>query len=101
MAQQGGTYRAPSKNNVAAKPESSSRFCGHDESKGDGEQWEVIQKPEAEKKTVEPNSSVSSHFDIEVGWGRWKRKIFEWDLNVRKSSPKSGGERPQNLHGLD
>lgn len=54
---------------------------------GDGQQWEVVANPGADDdETDSAGRGVSSHFDVKLGWGRWRFTLFSWDMNVRKSA---------------
>ncbi|KAI1082108.1 hypothetical protein F5B20DRAFT_578876 [Whalleya microplaca] len=55
------------------------------------QEWTVVPHPEANVEENAPSSGISSHFDITLGWGKWKTTIFSWDLNIRKQA----GEPPQ------
>ncbi|KAI0453702.1 hypothetical protein F5B21DRAFT_478221 [Xylaria acuta] len=64
------------------------------------EDWAVIQHPEAETGENPPDLEVASHFDITLGWGRYKLTLFSCDMNVRKyagdgsqSGPRKGRQR--------
>lgn len=49
---------------------------------GDGEDWEVVTAPQANEEPASSRKSVSSHFDIRLGWGKWKFTLFSWDIEV-------------------
>jgi hypothetical protein len=64
----------------AATATSGSQSLEDDESRHDSLQWEVVESPEAAKTTQ--TGGVSSHFHIEVGWGKWKFILFSWDASI-------------------
>ncbi|KAK2758622.1 hypothetical protein FQN54_003312 [Arachnomyces sp. PD_36] len=84
MSQQGGTYRIPSGASVAMRSDKSSQTSTHDDGKDDGQEWDVVTNPEADDETDLPAKRMSSHFDVQLGWGQWKFTLFSWDMNVWK-----------------
>ncbi|KAF2129356.1 hypothetical protein P153DRAFT_366753 [Dothidotthia symphoricarpi CBS 119687] len=67
---------------VNASPSEISTEPDQHDSKTDLEEWTVINSPEDEPATGE--SIMSSHFDLQLGWGKWKFNVFSWDLNIKK-----------------
>ncbi|KAK1833482.1 hypothetical protein QBC39DRAFT_329081 [Podospora conica] len=92
MAQQGGTYKVSkeSRPSSESKNQASSLARGADVPQNDGQQWEVVAKPASDPDPVaEPETNVhtqtaSSHFNITLGWGRYKFTLLSWDANVKK-----------------
>ena len=74
---------------IVARSNSSSRDRGHDEDKRDDQQWEVVVSPEADKGIDSSAGGFSSHFDLQLGWGRWKFTVFSWDLIVSKPAGRN------------
>ncbi|KFZ16041.1 hypothetical protein V502_05276 [Pseudogymnoascus sp. VKM F-4520 (FW-2644)] len=85
----GDTSRISDGTNVAARSESSSHARSQDDGKSDGQQWEVLTNSEADNETDSHARSVSSHFDAQIGWGRWKFTLFSLDMNIKKHAPGS------------
>ena len=51
-----------------------------------GEDWDIVGTSEDELK-LEPKprvEGVSSQFNFQVGWGKWKWDLFNWDVIVGK-----------------
>jgi len=67
---------------VVARSDNSCPTCGHDKN----EQWELVENPEDDKWTGPPGCGFSNHFEMALGWGRWKTKVLSWDVNIRKHS---------------
>lgn len=71
----------------------------------DGHEWEIIENPQGEGKEGEgvekegdkgldkgeekedsPGAGgFSSHFDLKLGWGRYKVTVLSWDLKVNSA----------------
>ncbi|KAI1774330.1 hypothetical protein F4818DRAFT_79882 [Hypoxylon cercidicola] len=119
MAQQGGTYRHSANAASSVRSNSSSQPQGWDDVEkveqnsamqeladdtrtspklrnenghnDDRNDWAVVPHPEANTGENPPSRGASSHFDITLGWGKWKFTVFSWDASVRKQA----GENPQ------
>ncbi|KAF2807077.1 uncharacterized protein BDZ99DRAFT_422483 [Mytilinidion resinicola] len=76
---------------VALRSDSSTQAQGQDDGKTDGQEWAVVNKPQDEPNTLS-GGGVSSHFDLQLGWGRYKFTLFSWDLNVKKEHTHRDGE---------
>lgn len=61
---------------------SSTQPLSQDEDKVGEQEWTVVTSPESERDTH--SGGVSSHFDIQLGWGTWRFTLFSWDLNIKK-----------------
>jgi len=57
----------------------SSRPLGQDENNNAGHLWEVVESPNSDETTPD---GFSSHFDITLGWGKWKFTLFSWDMKI-------------------
>ncbi|KAJ4383844.1 hypothetical protein N0V86_000687 [Didymella sp. IMI 355093] len=56
------------------------------DNKTDAQDWDIVKDSEDELK-LEPKpriDGVSSQFNFQVGWGKWKWDLFNWDVNVGK-----------------
>lgn len=72
------------KSATQTETESSSRVPDHDED------WEVVAKQEVDGRSAAPDSSSSMHFDVTLGWGRWKHTLFSFDYT--QSSEYAGDD---------
>ncbi|KAL6792252.1 hypothetical protein GGI42DRAFT_335654 [Trichoderma sp. SZMC 28013] len=94
MAQQGGTWRPSDvkqikqlakKGNHPESPEDQEILTSLDTSssqgaKADAQEWDIVKDFEAEPEAQ--GGGISSHFNFQVGWGKWKMSLFSWDVNV-------------------
>ncbi|GAD95562.1 hypothetical protein PTT_15517 [Paecilomyces variotii No. 5] len=56
------------------------------DSKNDDQQWAVVSHPDVDDEEDRPKPRFSSHFDITLGWGKWKTTIFSLDVSVGKGA---------------
>lgn len=60
-------------------------------SRSESQEWEIVTRPEAPTQTPYSHGRrMSSHFDLQLGWGTWKFKLFSWDVDFRRYQ-ESGG----------
>ncbi|KAK1753255.1 hypothetical protein QBC47DRAFT_54411 [Echria macrotheca] len=63
----------------------------HEETQ-DTQQWEVVGKPASEpnpapeSETTVHGRATSSHFDLKIGWGKYKLTLLSWDINTKNST---------------
>ncbi|KND93260.1 hypothetical protein TOPH_02399, partial [Tolypocladium ophioglossoides CBS 100239] len=86
MSQQGGTYRVLSGADIASRSKSSPPAASKDDGKTDSQEWEVVTSAEANNETNTHTKRTSTHFDIQLGFGRWKWTLFSWDTSTESSA---------------
>jgi len=73
---------------IASWSNSSAQPQGQDDGKNDGknddQEWAVVNSPRDETNE-HICEGMSSHFDLQLGWGKWKWTVFSWDVNIKKT----------------
>lgn len=67
---------------VASPGKSSTQPPSQDDDKVGGKEWTVVSNPKDETDTC--IGGMSSHFEVQLGWGTWKFTLFSWDLKIKK-----------------
>ncbi|WYZ43966.1 hypothetical protein EsH8_VII_000402 [Colletotrichum jinshuiense] len=69
---------------VTGAPEKSD-FSHHDSGQNNSENesnsWEVVDNPDDEGHTH--RRLISSSYNLQVGWGKWKFTLLSWDVKIR------------------
>lgn len=65
------------------RPESSEPHEQGGTGKSDNQQWEILTHPQEHSQTDPHSQEMSSHFDVQLGWGAWKFTLFSWDMKVK------------------
>lgn len=74
--------------NVVTSPDNSStQPLSQDNDKVCGQEWVVVTSPRDATDTC--TGGMSSRFDFQLGWGKWKFTLFSWDVNVKKGHTHS------------
>ncbi|KAL6693497.1 hypothetical protein J3F84DRAFT_80088 [Trichoderma pleuroticola] len=98
MAQQGGTWRPSDAKQIKQLKKKGNNPEPHEDqkiltspdssssqgNKADGQEWDIVKDSEAEHEAQ--RGGISSRFNFQVGWGKWKTSLFSWDLNVRREA---------------
>ncbi|KAG4422875.1 hypothetical protein IFR04_003945 [Cadophora malorum] len=116
MAQQGGTWDPkkirrqqtdPSKNEASSGELSQEKklmdfptASQSQVSKTDGQDWDLVKDPteESEPEPEPRGDGISSQFNFQVGWGKWKWDLFKWDVNVRKAGRQAEEAVPSSSY---
>ncbi|XXH01377.1 hypothetical protein Hte_007737 [Hypoxylon texense] len=69
--------------------EASPRASSLDDDQGDDQQWAVVTHPDADTDKGPPGQGASSHFDVTLGWGKWKFTLFSLDVSIKKRTGQS------------
>ncbi|KAK4444004.1 hypothetical protein QBC34DRAFT_498606 [Podospora aff. communis PSN243] len=108
MAQRGETVKTSAEETrsfqgLQNKPSSPAR---HQETESnDAQKWEIVETPATGKEhdtgegTNFGRMAVSSHFDFNIGWGKYKFTLFSWDVNVRSETTETEPERKRGSEG--
>ncbi|KAL7952594.1 hypothetical protein V8C34DRAFT_322843 [Trichoderma compactum] len=94
MAQQGGTWRPSDvkqikqlkkKGNHPESPEDQKILTSLDTSSSQGakaavQEWDIVKDFEAEPEAQ--RGGISSHFNFQIGWGKWKISLLSWDIEI-------------------
>jgi len=69
-------------------------------SKTDGQDWDLVKesKDESEPEPEPRGDGISSQFNFQVGWGKWKWDLFKWDVNVRKAGRQAEEAVPSSSY---
>lgn len=62
-------------NSLGQVADHSARDATHDN------EWEVVTNEEADGRPRSPGNSSNVHFDITLGWGRWKHTLYSFDYS--------------------
>ncbi|KAF2498556.1 hypothetical protein BU16DRAFT_615586 [Lophium mytilinum] len=82
--------KKPATDTIALRSDSLPQPQNQHDDKTDDQDWAVIDSPPDESNT-HSGGGFSSHFDLQLGWGRWKFTLLSWDLNVRKEHTHGDG----------
>lgn len=56
------------------------------DTQSDDQQWAIVPRPGDDSGDGSHNQEASSHFDITLGWGRYKVTVFSWDMSIRRQA---------------
>ncbi|KAK0657909.1 hypothetical protein B0T16DRAFT_402714 [Cercophora newfieldiana] len=102
MAQQGTTEIVSKDSQTTAESKNTaSPIPAKGVAQNDAQQWEVVETPatnpdpgrESDSETNVQGHKVSSHFDIKLGWGKYKFTLFSWDMNVKNTTTRRAPRR--------
>lgn len=86
-----GTTKAPARSESSPQAGDS----GVTRRENESQQWEVVtdlEEDQDETNSQEQHSharKISSQAEVSIGWGRWKFKLFSWDVSLNRHSRSS------------